>query len=216
MLIRSMLVISHLTGHEEFWATPLKSTAIRPHHWTFGLRPNGGLEASRSKNWEGEPVKMMARLVSAEVGAARFGELAPGEVVMLLKRAREMRPIRSAYANFLMPASFVLLLFTFVRSSTGGWTVDPLLGLAATFLGIVALGQWIQSGWLPVVYSLEWSPAGLSARLLWWSDVIPPGTEVAVRVRLLSTAVRSPGGRWYPVPGEVFDRVVEARGEGGD
>ncbi len=81
----------------------------------------------------------------------------------------------------------------------------------AFFWGVYVVGDRIQAGWLPGIYSLEWSPAGLDARLLWWSDVIPPGTEVVVRFGLLVTAVRSPGGRWYPVPGVVFDRLMEAR-----
>lgn len=175
-----------------------------------------GLEAPPApKNWEGEFVKLMARLVSAEVGAARFGELAPGEVVMLLKRAKEMKPLRRV-GTILYPVFMGALVLHLGYTSAARGNVDPLVWILAASVVVYVVGNWIQAGWLPVVYSLEWSPAGLSARLLWWSDVIPPGTEVAVRFGLIVTAVRSPGGRWYPVPGVVFDQLVEARGEGGE
>ncbi|MCC5823846.1 MAG: hypothetical protein LAT64_08865 [Phycisphaerales bacterium] len=157
---------------------------------------------------------MTARLVPAEVGSARLGELAAGEQVMLLKRAESMRPVRSAYVNFVMPMLLILVLYVLWRSLSagGGWIVDLFVWFAAGAFGLTVLVQWVQAGWLPAVYSLEWSPRGLSARWLWRSDVIPPGTEITVRIAMHSTSVRSPAGRWYPVPGEVFDLIVERRG----
>lgn len=158
---------------------------------------------------------MKARLVSAEVGLNRFGEYATGEQVLLLKQARAVRPVRTAVTSVFMPVMFSLIFISMAYSSSAGWSTDPFVWLYMCILALYVVLDRIQAGWLPVFYAIEWSPTGLNARLLWWSDVIPPGTEVMVWFGLLVTAVRSPGGRWYPVPGEVFDRLVEARGEGG-
>jgi hypothetical protein len=159
-------------------------------------------------------MKVQARLVAAEVGLNRFGEYATGEQVMLLKQARALRPVRSAVASVYVPFMFSLLFISMAHSSSTGLSTDPFVWVFGCSVILYVVLDRIQAGWLPALYALEWSPTGLDARLLWWSDVIPPGTEVTVRFGLLVTAVRSPGGRWYPVPGEVFDRLVEARGEG--
>lgn len=153
---------------------------------------------------------MTARLVSAEVGAARFGEFAPGERIPLLRRASAMYPVRRV-VTILCPVMFAIMFVPHMYKTVSGGNVDPLHVVMALLLGWFVVGNSIQAGWLPGIYSLEWSPAGLDAKLLWWSDVIPPGTEVVVRFGLLFIAVRAPAGRWYPVPGVVFDRLVEAR-----
>ena len=158
-------------------------------------------------------MRMTARLVSAEVGSSRFGEFAPGEQVMLLRRANAMRPLRRV-GTVVYPVCMGVVFVIIGYNSTTGWSLDPLLWIVVASVGVFVLGNCIQAGWFPGMYSLEWSPEGLNARLLWWSDVIPPGTEVAVRFGLIVTAVRSPVGRWYPVPGVVFDGLVEARGGG--
>jgi hypothetical protein len=157
---------------------------------------------------------MMARLVSAEVGSSRFGEMAPGEPIMLLRRARAIRPVRGFVQGVFLPLMLAMVLVRLAYHPKFGWSTDPVVWFVGISLAVHVLGDRIQAGWFPGIYSLEWSPEGLDARLLWWSDVIPSGTEIAVRFGLIVTAVRSPAGRWYPVPGVVFDRLVEARGGG--
>ena len=131
---------------------------------------------------------------------------------MLLRRLSAMRPVRRAIAGVVVPVMFaIVLLPPAFRQGSGA---APWALVSACFLVAYLALEWGKAGWLPPVYALEWSPEGLGVRLLWRSDVIPPGSEVLVKIGTLTTAVRSPEGRWYPLPAEVFDRLVEAADDG--
>ncbi len=131
---------------------------------------------------------------------------------MLLRRLSAMRPVRFVAAGVVFPLILAALALPAVHRMgmlASGWAV-LWVGCMVAYVA----WEWARAGWLWPVYSLEWSPEGLAARFLWRSDVIPPGSEVLVKIGNLTTAVRSPAGRWYPLPAEVFDRLVEAVDDG--
>jgi hypothetical protein len=150
-------------------------------------------------------------IVPYELGLNRLGGEQSAGSFDALSLVKWTAPYRVVFSNIILPAIFVFLAGRISAGSSSGYGfspfVLPILAVAAVF----TLWNWAQSGWLPRVYAATWSQGGLEIHLFGSTHAFDAGAPVEAKRMPLVAALRSPGGRWYPLPSEVFDRLVERR-----
>lgn len=144
-----------------------------------------------------------------EPNIGRLGGVDSIGPVDILSIIKWMRPYRIVFSNFCLPAVFIFFAGRLSLPTTSYRGFDPFVWPILVLSIVFTLWNWAQSGWLPRVYAATWSQRGLEVRLFGYAHTFEAGAAVEAKRMLLVAALRSPDGRWYPLPSEVFDRLVE-------
>lgn len=146
---------------------------------------------------------------SSDEVSATLGEFAFGERTPILS----IGPRWERWCGVLSVTGFLgVMAWSAYNSWAGGYLTGEDIAMRLIFGGMFAalgVGYAIRWGWLPFIYDLGWSPAGLEASLFRRRFVFPPGSRVRVNESWPPfMLIRSPRGRWVPVPRRILESIA--------
>lgn len=150
----------------------------------------------------------LARIRDNSVVHYRLGSELPGEELNLLTqlvpwRRRVLGPV-CAFAALVGVVSFAVLLGAPHRLSRISF------GAFMFWMVWIAASGAVLGGFLPWVYAVKWSPAGLSVELFWRRTHVEPDAVVRVTaIPLVGVLVRPKDGRWFILPMFLRDLVLD-------